>query len=177
MSRTTFTRPPLPETDRPDSRRGGYAGPVTRATSLAIDALLISTAVSIGLYIVRTIVDLLFQDRVQGAAPAALITLGAFVVFQLYCAIAMWAFGKTLGMFVMGIRVVRGDGRPVSGARALVRALVFPWSGVLMLGYLWIFIGRRRRMWQDIVADTVIVYDWDAVAADPLRPRTLVPHP
>lgn len=174
--RTTLTRPPVAGTDRPGSRRGAYAGPVTRATSLSIDALLISAAVSIGLYVVRTIVDLLFPDRMNGALPAALITLGAFIIFQLYSAIAMWAFGKTVGMFVLGIRLVRTDGTRVSGTRALLRALVFPWSGFLLLGYLWIFVGRRRRMWHDIVAGTVVVYDWDAVAADPLRPAELRPH-
>lgn len=71
----------------------------------------------------------------------------------------MWAWkGTTVGGIVLGIKVVRLDGRPVSFAVALVRALGAAFSVVvLFLGFLWIAWDPEKQGWHDRIAGTVVV--------------------
>jgi uncharacterized RDD family membrane protein YckC len=163
--------------DSPGSRRGQYAGVVTRGIAITIDAVIVSTSVGIGVFLVRSVLSVLDAGNIpSGLAPAAAIASAVFVSFVVYGAIGFWAFGKTIGKFLMGIRVVRPDGSALGAGQSLVRALAYSLSNILFLGYVWALLTRRHRAWHDIVARTVVVYDWDAHAADPLRPRNLTPH-
>ena len=77
-----------------------------------------------------------------------------FLVALAYFA-GMWAKGTTIGGIVLGLKVVRVDGQPVTFVVALVRALAAAFSAVvLFLGFLWIAwdIG-----WHDRIAGTVLV--------------------
>ena len=62
-------------------------------------------------------------------------------------------------MKMMGIRVVRDrDGGPVTGGQAILRLIGYWVSGfVFYLGYIWIFIDKRKRGWHDLIAGTVVV--------------------
>ncbi len=74
--------------------------------------------------------------------------------------------GKTPGMTLLGVRVVRHDGSDVGTRRGLVRTLVFPLSFLLLgLGFLGILFGRDRRALHDTIAGTAVIYAWDARAA------------
>ena len=67
--------------------------------------------------------------------------------------------GATPGMRLMNLRVVRdSDGGPLSVGQALLR-LVGYWvsSFVFYLGFIWIFLDKRRRGWHDLIAGTVVV--------------------
>jgi uncharacterized RDD family membrane protein YckC len=78
-------------------------------------------------------------------------------------------------MAFLGLRVVRGDGSALDGWHAAIRVVTLPLGMlVLGLGYLGVVFGRRRRAWQDMLADTAVVYDFDARAA---RLRFLVRKP
>jgi uncharacterized RDD family membrane protein YckC len=66
----------------------------------------------------------------------------------------------TLGGMVMGLRVVRLDGRPMNRDVALVRAL----SAILSLlslgiGWFWVAWDERRQAWHDRLAGTVVIRD------------------
>ena len=78
-----------------------------------------------------------------------------------------WAVsGRTFGMAVLGVRVVRADGATAEPRRGVVRALVFPLSFLLFgLGFLGILVQRERRALHDLIAGTAVVYAWDARAA------------
>ena len=78
-----------------------------------------------------------------------------------------WAVsGRTFGMAVLGIRVVRADGAVAEPRRGVVRALVFPLSFLLLgLGFLGILVQRERRALHDLIAGTAVIYAWDARAA------------
>jgi uncharacterized RDD family membrane protein YckC len=91
----------------------------------------------------------------------------AFVGWEfLYFAYSWAASGKTVGMAVFGVRVVRPDGTFVSGRQAVVRTLAFPLSFLLLgLGFLGIVVGEKRRALHDVIAGTAVVYSWDARAA------------
>ena len=58
-----------------------------------------------------------------------------------------------------GLRVVRdSDGGPIGWGTALLRLVGLIIAGaVFYLGYIWIFIDKRRRGWQDLIAGTIVV--------------------
>ncbi len=67
--------------------------------------------------------------------------------------------GQTPGMRMFGLKVVRdADGGPISGGQAVLRLIGYWVSGaVFYIGYIWIFIDKRRRGWHDLIAGTVVV--------------------
>ena len=91
----------------------------------------------------------------------------AFVVWEFFYFAYSWsASGKTAGMAVFGVRVVRPDGTDASGRQAVVRTLALPLSFLLLgLGFLGIVLGDKRRALHDVIAGTAVVYSWDARAA------------
>ena len=94
-----------------------------------------------------------------------------WVVIGLYAAAFMSrAAGQTVGHRIVGIRVMRADGRPISFAWALyrtlvVRELLFGVGAFLTLGtlqvaqYLWPLGDGQRRTLHDMVARSRVVVD------------------
>jgi uncharacterized RDD family membrane protein YckC len=84
----------------------------------------------------------------------------------LYFAYSWATDGRTAGMALFGVRVVREDGTAASGRRAVVRTLAFPLSFLFLgLGFAGIVLGGRRRALHDVIAGTAVIYSWDARAA------------
>jgi uncharacterized RDD family membrane protein YckC len=84
----------------------------------------------------------------------------------LYFWYSYWLAGRTPGKALFGLRVVQGDGGHLGGARAALRVVAFPLSWVCFgLGFVGIVFGRRHRAWHDMIANTAVVYDYDARAA------------
>ena len=78
----------------------------------------------------------------------------------LYCAYPLAMSGRTLGMTLFGLRVVRDDGSGLNGRHAIVRVLAFPLSILTLgVGILLILLRRDRCALHDLIADTVVVYD------------------
>lgn len=161
---TARTTPPPAE--RSTGRQGHYAGIVSRSLAFGVDI-----GAAWGIYTLAAAAVSLFWQLLSGHSIqagghplVASIILGAWAFF--YFA-AQWSLsGKTLGMALFGIRVVRTDGSYIGTRQAIIRALVLPISvAVFFLGFLGILTNRRRKAWQDHAADTVVVYDWDARAA------------
>jgi uncharacterized RDD family membrane protein YckC len=76
-------------------------------------------------------------------------------------------FGRTLTMALVGVAVVDRGGGIVNSRQAFVRALVLPISvTILALGLIGMVVGRERRTLHDVVAGTVVVYDWGAREAE-----------
>ena len=103
------------------------------------------------------------RDRVTPSGPeialSVLLVLGLLVVNVLYFP-AFWASGgQTPGMRPFRLRVVRDrDGGRFGWATALLRLLgLYVASAVFYLGFIWIFIDKRRRGWQDLIAGTIVV--------------------
>lgn len=66
--------------------------------------------------------------------------------------------GSTLGGLVLGLKVVRLDGRPINFACALVRALGAVFSGIAGgLGFFWCAWDKEQQTWHDKLAGTVVV--------------------
>ena len=83
-----------------------------------------------------------------------------------YFAYSWAASGRTAGMALFGVQVVRDDGTQVTGRRAMLRTLAFPLSFLFLgLGFTGILLGDRRRALHDVIAGTAVIYSWDAQAA------------
>jgi uncharacterized RDD family membrane protein YckC len=82
----------------------------------------------------------------------------AFLVALAYFA-GMWAWkGTTVGGIVVGLKVVRVDGAPVTIVTAIVRGLAAGFSAfVLFLGFFWIAWDREKQGWHDKIAGTYVV--------------------
>ena len=71
----------------------------------------------------------------------------------------MWTWkGTTIGGTVLGLKVVRVDGKPLEFMVALVRGLAAALSiVVLFLGFLWIAWDPEKQGWHDRIAGTVVL--------------------
>ncbi|HEX7859042.1 MAG TPA: RDD family protein [Verrucomicrobiae bacterium] len=71
----------------------------------------------------------------------------------------MWAWrGTTVGSLVLGLKVVRTDGSPMTFAVALVRSVLSIFSLLVVgLGFIWAAWDREKQSWHDKIAGTVVV--------------------
>ncbi|MGH9846422.1 MAG: RDD family protein [Blastocatellia bacterium] len=69
--------------------------------------------------------------------------------------------GQSFGKRLIGIRVVRTDGKPIDYQTALLRHLAgYPLSVLcLMLGALWVLWDSKQQGWHDKLAKTIVVKD------------------
>lgn len=129
-----------------------FAGPGARLVAYIVDAL-IQFGLAIGLFLITIVLTRLFPPLfVLGLLAWFALALGYFPYF--------WSTsGQTPGMKMMRIKVVRDvDGGPVSAGQAILRLIGFWVSGaVFYLGYIWIFVDKRRRGWMDLIAGTVVI--------------------
>jgi uncharacterized RDD family membrane protein YckC len=136
-----------------------YAGVVTRAAALAVDAFLIVaifTVLSGFVALISSLVGTLRPTWLVGVllgAGGAIIAGGYLILF--------WSgAGRTPGMSLLRVRV-RGPGAgPPSVARAVVR-MFGTWLAIVPLfaGYLPVLFDGRRRGLPDYLAGTEVVYD------------------
>jgi uncharacterized RDD family membrane protein YckC len=149
-----------------EGRQGHYAGAVSRLVAFAADV-----GASWGLFTLGA-AALTFTIQLASGTKFSLsnhqaISLIAGVIWEfLYFAYQWTLSGKTIGMAVLGIRLVKTDGSPVGARQAVIRTLTLPLSIVVFgLGFLGILTNRRRYAWHDRFAKTAVVYSWDARAA------------
>ena len=67
--------------------------------------------------------------------------------------------GQTAGMRILGIYIMRVDGKPFTMRQALLRHLVgYPLStAAFFLGFLWMLWDPRQQAWHDKLARTIVV--------------------
>jgi uncharacterized RDD family membrane protein YckC len=146
--------------------QGHYAGSVSRFLAYAID-LVTSTAVFAGaLAVISYAVQVITGNQVSWNRQNVVVVV-IYVAWEFFYFGYSWAAsGRTFGMAVLGVRVVRADGAPVEPRHGALRALVFPLSFLLFgLGFLGILVQRERRALHDLIAGTAVVYSWDARGA------------
>jgi uncharacterized RDD family membrane protein YckC len=161
--------------------RGSYAGIVTRGIAFVIDGMLLVVGWTVGLFVTQSLVSLfdLGDGQIESAIEALVAGVSGLISFFLYTVLCLVVFGKTVGMMLLGLRVVRADGRKPGLGRAALRTVAYLVSAIFMLGFAWIAIDNRRQGWHDKIARTFVVYDWDLRGGRGLRSRlddVLVPH-
>jgi uncharacterized RDD family membrane protein YckC len=152
-------------------RAGNYAGAVSRFTAYAIDVLVGGGLYLLGLAAAAFAVSIVIgrQEMLGSGSPVA---EGIFAAWLFgYFAYSWAAFGKTIGMALLGVRVVRTGGAALDGRRALLRTAAFPLSLLIFgLGFAGILVQRNRRALHDLIAGTVVVYSRHSPArAEPAR--------
>jgi len=92
---------------------------------------------------------------VSGPVLTTVLTLETFA-FYAYC----WhRHGETLGMRAWHIRLVAASGQPASWSQIALRLFSGCISlGCFGLGYLWLYLGKTRQTWHDLVSDTYVVH-------------------
>lgn len=152
--------------DRDIGLQGHDAGIVTRLAGFVIDVVLVvilyDVVVRIVEILVSTVAGIHFSMARVPVAPWVLLLAAA----TLYCVLPVAAGGRTLGMTIVGLRVVRADGMEVGNREALVRFLTLPLSFLTLGGgFLLILFRRDGRALHDLISGTSVVYGWDARAA------------
>jgi len=146
--------------------QGHYAGSASRFAAYVID-LVVSTGVfTLVLAAISYGVQVVAGHSVSWNRSNIVVAV-IFIGWQfLYFGYSWAVSGRTFGMAVLGIRVVRADGSGLEPRQGVVRALVFPLSFLLCgLGFLGILVQREHRAWHDLIAGTAVIYAWDARAA------------
>lgn len=146
---------------------GHYAGAFSRLAAYVMDTALVSASYSVVTAGVVWILQLVVAEDFD---PSDLGTIAStvllFVWGFLYFAVPWAISGRTPGMLVLGLRVVRRDGSQLDAGRAFLRALTLPLSFIpLGLGLIGILVGREHRALHDVLAGTTVVYAWDAQKA------------
>ena len=149
-----------------------YAGVVSRAIALGMDAAIVQGAlllIAALLGLVATLVGGITLGSVGQALAAAAWVLATAAYFVIWWSLA----GQTLGQRAMQLVVVKADGDgPPTAMRSTVRVL---WLGLciltLFVGFLPALVDDRRRGLHDLVAGTVVVY------APETAPGPLSGHP
>ncbi|WIM98398.1 RDD family protein [Actinoplanes oblitus] len=133
----------------------GYAGLVSRTLAYLIDTLTVGLLTGAGLTALAAVASVVGTE----ARKLAEMLLSGYLVFlpallAVYCALFWSLAGRTPGMAVLGVRVVRSDGRPVRWFAALVRGLLLAYFPI---GALWLLVDRRRQGLPDKVAMTTVI--------------------
>ena len=158
--------------------KGHYAGFVSRLLAFVIDVIAISFTVGAVTWFVSVTATVLqlrtflgfslknvpgsseFIDTLFGPVVAGIFITSVIVIYHvLFVALV----GQTPGKALIGLRVVTLDGKRPSYGRALLRLLCYLLSGIpLYLGFLWVVLDDRRQAWHDKVANTCVIYTWEA---------------
>jgi len=153
---------------------GRFAGAASRLTEFSIDCLAIVLSFSIAANIFVFVVRLILGVDVDTSNTDNKWWLLSYLTWALlYFWFSTALTGRTIGKWLVGVRIIEVDTTPLRTGPALVRVLVLPISiGVFGLGLVGIVIGKERRAWHDRAAGTVVVYDWGDRPAEMPAPLT-----
>jgi uncharacterized RDD family membrane protein YckC len=146
--------------------QGCYAGAASRLIAFGIDVLVSLSIFTLSLAAVSYALNILTSHSIKWKNHLG-ITITVLVVWEvLYFAYPWAASGKTPGMAMLGVRVVKADGTAAGTRNAVIRALTMPISVLFcFIGCLGILFQRERRALHDLLAGTAVVYAWDARGA------------
>jgi len=166
------TPPPAVSWESPEVETGPapgvqYAPHGARLVAYILDGIIISIAVAIPVIIGFVLLGsgaTIKGNEVTAVDPGAAVAFSVLIVLATAIGLLYFPFfwargGQTLGMKPFGLRVVRDrDGGRIGWGTALLR-LVGLWvaAAVMYIGFIWIFIDKRRRGWQDLIAGTVVI--------------------
>lgn len=95
--------------------------------------------------------------RLMGIILPALFPLACLLGIS-YFSFFHLVWGQTIGKMILGVRVVRIDGHPLSISSAVIRAIAYFFSAFpLGLGFLWVGFASSKRSWHDHIAGTVVI--------------------
>lgn len=138
--------------------QGTRAGFVSRATANGID-----WAVAMVMYFTALLAYALavffLTDKPFSIPDAGLVFSFSlpWIVVVLYLTAGWGITGQTIGKSLLGLRVIRADGRTMRPRRAFARALICASMPAVLL---WVIISRRNSGVHDGICRTTVVHDW-----------------
>ncbi len=149
-----------------EGRQGHYAGAVSRLVAFGADVGVSWGLFTLGAAALAFTIQLTTGTNFSLSNHQVVSLVGAVIWEFVYFAYQWGLSGKTVGMAVLGIRVVATDGSPIGFRQAVVRTIAFPLSIILLgLGFVGILTNPDRHALHDRIARTAVVYSWDARAA------------
>lgn len=99
------------------------------------------------------------QSVVGSNRDLVIVTVLTLLLFVANFVVLAGSNGQSAGMRILGIYIVRVDGRPFTIKDAAMRHLVgYPLSTIaFFLGFLWMLWDPRQQGWHDKLAGTVVV--------------------
>jgi uncharacterized RDD family membrane protein YckC len=156
------------------SLRGQYAGLITRLAAFVIDTGVLSAIIVFISWFFHTSLSMFQAERISQLTPilrqvySVILSplfgsLASFFLVVLYYLFFWTTAGQTIGKAVMGIKIVPNRGGKMTLFRSMVRFLGYFISALpLGLGFWWILFDDRRFAWHDHLANTCVIYTWDA---------------
>lgn len=146
--------------------QGHFAGPLSRLLGFVTDQFLIGSIFTAAQFLFGVAVAVVAGVS-WNPADHRLLTATVYVLWAFtYTVTPLAALGRTPGMAIVGLLVVRADGSEIRPRDAVVRTITLPFSFVLFgLGLILGLLRRDRRQLQDLLAGTAVIYTWDAQLA------------
>jgi len=157
--------------------QGYYAGFASRLLAMIIDTVILVLAY-VGLtWFISVAIKLLPIGRVFGFSLSALLgqegsgqlvssetVIAVLTLSTIVYYVFFWTMtGQTLGMILLGLRVVTIEGRRLTVWRAIIRFIGYIIAALpFFLGFAWILVDNRRQGWHDKIAGTYVAYIWAA---------------
>jgi uncharacterized RDD family membrane protein YckC len=151
---------------------GQYAGFVSRLMAFVIDLFVILLVLAVTWLLVTAFQQVFhvgsLLSAIFGITPHP--SSGEVIASVFVSLLAMgywvlgWAFaGQSIGKVIMGVRIVGPGGSELTFWRSLRRIVGYLVVVVsLGLGFLWVLVDNRRQGWDDKIAGTFVVYNWEA---------------
>ncbi|MGZ6870039.1 MAG: RDD family protein, partial [Frankiaceae bacterium] len=148
--------------------------PLSRLLAFAADVALLSVLFTFGLSVGTYLFNLFTGNNVNiELTSGGPFWLGIFILWAiLYILGTTEIAGRTPGKGLVGLRVLSDNREPLRARADLVRILMLPLSCIFLIGLLGIEFGRRRKAFHDVVAHSIVVYDWGDRPAEMPAPLT-----
>jgi uncharacterized RDD family membrane protein YckC len=157
----------------PGSIQGQYAGGVTRGIAWSLDQIILIVTIALVTWLVSSTFQLFgitISNCSEGLGPISFLacqgTRYALILLTLLASPVYFVFfwtinGQTLGDALLGIRVVRTDGKPMTVLRSIRRFIGYLVCYVTLgIGFLLIFVDNERQGLHDHLAGTCVIYAW-----------------
>ncbi len=134
-----------------------YAGFLIRTVAYLIDAFLLSLVGGAFPYLLIAGTPNSQQPNSGAVAPSA----GSSVLLAAVYFVLFWSVlgGRTIGMWITGLRVIRDDGEPLDLLGAIARVIGLWLSFALcFVGVIWVAFDSRHRGWHDMLARTLVIH-------------------
>jgi uncharacterized RDD family membrane protein YckC len=143
--------------------QGRTAGFITRLLAYVVDLAIVAGILAVGGWL-AVLVDTIFER--MGLEPGVDVsTIYVFLIpwiIGLYF-VMFWALtGRTVGKWIMGLKVIGANGQPPTIRRSIIRLIGYGLSAIAFwVGYAWVIIDDERQAWHDHMAKTWVVYDYE----------------
>jgi uncharacterized RDD family membrane protein YckC len=147
--------------DRSESKKVTVVGFGPRLLAAIIDGAMVGflgfmLAFAIGF--VAIFMNIILPSQFNGMHE--LLTILCVLIFSIFYYTGFWTNeGQTMGMSILGLKVIRTDGTQLSMGRALLRFIGYIINTlVFSIGFLWAAFDQKRQGLHDKLADTLVVY-------------------